>query len=262
MALDVDGAGVTVEFQGQTFKVARIRTRKRRDSTRVVNAEWEPPAGIGGEGDLWPSLAGNEGVAGASLMLAVAALSRGCVCAQPSRVVAGGNQREAAPSHSSSARLPPAPPLSVQLPFSGPSLDRISRRLNEPNFTPKDYDTLMRNELHQLRRRRGCAKKGSKSALTKSRSGMDKLDRNRARETQVESGKVAGKRNRVGEHHLSLATDRKVARRQAQLRGSPIRETCGVSPGSPMDGGDAAVALGRLIVVVQPWRGGGRTPSL
>ena len=64
-----------------------------------------------------------------------------------------------------SLQLPSFPSLSAPLPPPGPSSGENCVSLNDTKRAPKDYETVPYNVLHPLRRRRGCAKKDSKSVL-------------------------------------------------------------------------------------------------
>ena len=77
-------------------------------------------------------------------------------------------------------------------------------------------DRLTYDELHQLRRRRGYARKNSKAVLKMRLSPMDTMDRKRARDvaapmdTSEGPPEVWGKRCRVVDLHLILFEEREV----------------------------------------------------
>ena len=53
--LDVDGAGATVKFQGQTLRAARYCARKRSDPEAVGDVEWDPAFECSEDMKVWPS---------------------------------------------------------------------------------------------------------------------------------------------------------------------------------------------------------------
>ena len=129
---------------------------------------------------------------------------------------AGGGGRSPAPYSSFSVQLPSSPSLSVLLPRPGSPSDENRIQLAAPDCARKDYETVAHNELHRLRRHRGCAKKDSEAVLQPRLSAMDVLDRRRARDTQDELPGAAATRKRVDENPLAIALAKEVAKARPQ----------------------------------------------
>ena len=169
---------------GNAVATVRYCVRTRQDPEDVVTVDLGPTMRMDRVEDVWPLLVGSSEVAGESSPQKCAGCREVATAPSSSASSSVDNGRDTTSPSSLSAQLPPLPPLSFHLAPLGPSSGRIRYGMDEPNCTPKNYDTLTYGELHQLRLLQGYAKKDSKSVLETRSSPMDALGRRRARETQ------------------------------------------------------------------------------
>ena len=182
---------------------AGLRARKRVGPEDLGKVDWNPASELSDEMKVWSSsLSGRE---------------RGGDKAQLGRREGGGKSsngsKEFFPSPSLSSPLSPqapsSPSMSVQLPPHGPSFDTHCVRLDALDETRGNPDCLTYDELHQLRRRRGRARKDSKAALK-----MDAMARKQARDAEDamemsgDSPEVRGRRSSVDDLHLAFAAEK------------------------------------------------------
>ena len=108
-------------------------------------------------------------------------------------------------SLSQSIQVPPSPPLSPQIPPGKSPPEKNCAQLLGPLGAEGDYDHLSCGELHNVRRRRGYARKNPKAALETRLAAMDAVGRNRNRE-MADAVYSAGKSSAIQGKAAALMT--------------------------------------------------------
>ena len=142
--------------------------------------------------------------------------------------------------------LSPSPPfLLVQLTLPGSFFDGKCSQQEAPGCARKEYSALPYAELHQLRGRRGFARRDSKVFLKARLSAVDASGSGKTRDTRDELPDAAGKRKRSDEPHLAFALGRVVAKGRAQVWNPSLKDVRAATE-CPSQGG-------WLIHVVPRW---------
>ena len=97
--------------------------------------------------------------------------------------------------------------------------------LHGPKFTQRNYEKLTSDELHQLRRRRGYAKKSPKSALKTRQSTLDQMELRRERDAQGKLSLGVGKRSRSEAMLMASVVEKEVVRQHTPWWDPSRKET-------------------------------------
>ena len=145
-------------------------------------------------------------------------------------------------------RVTSPPCLSVELPPADASFDGKCTQLKERAATRSDYDQLTYNELHQVCRRRGNARKDSRAVLKTRLSTTGAVERKRAHDnenvmdTSGDKPAAKAKRCRVEDIYPATVVEKDILKERAQWRNSEMTAHQDAAEASLLKGVDAAIS--------------------